>query len=103
MLATFQYLYIPSSQWNPIIKIEESNQYYWQQYMNEDEFNKLKEGMSYMEVVEVARGAGEKEANQHFIWRDELLMTQIYEIHFEDNQLVSKEIKELKGYSTRGE
>ena len=84
-----------------IAKIEESNAFIWQKYMNEEEFEKLEEGMSYMEVVEIARGGGEQLDENTFIWLDELLMTQAYEVYFEDEQLAQKHRIEKRGHSTR--
>ena len=69
--------------------------------MNEQEFEQLEEGMSYMEVVEITRGGGEALDENTFIWLDELLMTQAYEVHFEEERLVKKRRVEQKGYSTR--
>ena len=86
---------------NKIAKIEQSNAFIWQKYMNEEEFEKLEEGMSYMEVVEIARGRGEQLDENTFIWLDELLMTQAYEVYFEDEKLVNKRRIEKRGHSTR--
>lgn len=86
---------------NKMIDIEDSNTYAWQKYMNEDEFNQLTEGMSYMEVVKVAKGSGEQIDGQTYIWPDELLITRAYEIKFKDNQLVDKRIVQKRGESTR--
>ena len=86
---------------NKVAKIEESNAFIWQKYMNEEEFEQLEEGMSYMEVVEIARGGGEQLDDSTFIWLDELLMTQAYEVYFEDEQLVEKRRIEKRGHSIR--
>ena len=86
---------------NKVAKIEESNAFIWQKYMNEEEFEKLEEGMSYMEVVEIARGGGEQLDDNTFIWLDERLMTQAYEVYFEDEQLVEKRHIEKRGHSIR--
>ena len=86
---------------NKVAKIEESNAFIWQKYMNEEEFNQLEQGMSYMEVVEIARGGGEQLDDHTFIWLDELLMTQAYEVYFEDEQLVEKRRIEKRGHSIR--
>ena len=86
---------------NKIAKIEDSNEFIWQKYMNEEEFEKLEEGMSYMEVVEIARGRGEQLDENTFIWSDELLMTQAYEVYFEDEKLVDKRRIEKRGHSRR--
>jgi len=86
----------------PIIDIEESNSYHWQKNMNEHEFEQLQQGMSYMEVVEIAGGvASEMIRSDYYRWNDEILLTQAYIVQFKDNQLVSKEVIALKGYSTR--
>lgn len=86
---------------NKVIKIEESNAFIWQKYMNEEEFEQLEQGMSYMEVVEIAHGGGEQLDDNTFIWLDERLMTQGYEVSFEDEQLVKKRRIEKRGYSIR--
>ena len=86
---------------NKIAKIEDSNAFIWQKYMNEEEFEKLEEGMAYMEVVEIVRGRGEQLDENTFIWLDELLMTQAYEVNFEDEQLVEKRRIEKRGHSNR--
>lgn len=86
---------------NEIISIEDSNTYAWQKYMNEDEFNQLEEGMSYMDVVKVAKGPGKQINDQTYMWPDELLMTQAYEIEFKDDQLVDKRIVQKRGESER--
>lgn len=70
--------------------------------MNEHEFEQLQQGMSYMEVVEIAGGnASEVIRSDYYRWNDEILLTQAYIVQFKDNQLVSKEVIALKGYSTR--
>ena len=84
-----------------ILEIEEGNAYSWQKYMNEEEFNKLEEGMSYLEVVRVTGGAGEEIDNGVFEWNDEFLMTQAYRLQFKEDGLVQKEIVERKGHSSR--
>ena len=86
---------------DPIVEIEENNRYHWQKYMNQEEFDRLEEGMSYLEVVEIVGGRGESIQNNRYQWRDEILMTQAYVIEFKDDQLLSKEIVELKGHSNR--
>ena len=86
---------------NKIAKIEDSNAFIWQKYMNEEEFEQLEEGMSYMEVVEIARGRGKQLDENTFIWPDELLMTQAYEVYFEEEQLVEKRLIEKRGHSNR--
>ncbi|MEK3763818.1 MULTISPECIES: hypothetical protein [unclassified Solibacillus] len=84
-----------------ILEIEEGNAFTWQKYMNEEEFNKLEEGMSYLEVVRVTGGAGEEIDNGVFEWNDEFLMTQAYRLQFKEDGLVQKEIVERKGNSSR--
>lgn len=86
---------------NEMINIEDSNTYAWQKYMNEKEFDQLKEGMTYMEVVEIARGPGEMADDHIYVWPDELIITQAYEIEFKDDQLVNKRIIEKHGESKR--
>ena len=86
---------------DPILEIEENNKYHWQKYMNQEEFDRLEEGMTYLEVVEIAGGRGEEIESNKYQWRDEILMTQAYVIEFKDDQLLSKEVVELRGNSTR--
>ena len=81
---------------DPILDIEESNAYHWQKNMNEEEFEKIKEGMTYMEVVKIAGGAGEKLKKDQYRWNDEILMTKAYNVQFKDGKLVKKEISEIK-------
>ncbi|MEK9199830.1 hypothetical protein ACH0B5_17310 [Ureibacillus sp. 179-F W5.1 NHS] len=81
--------------------IEDENSYSWQRYMNEDEFTQLEDGMSYSDVVRVAKGRGEKISEDVYIWDDELLLTQSYEIHFQDGKLEQKKIIQKRGYSSR--
>ena len=84
-----------------ILEIEEGNAFTWQKYMNEEEFNKLEEGMSYLEVVRVTGGAGEEIDNGVYEWNDEFLLTQAYRLQFKEEGLVQKEIVERKGNSSR--
>lgn len=85
-----------------MIDIEESNSYHWQKNMNEHEFAQLKQGMTYMDVVEIAGGdASEMIESNYYRWNDEILMTQAYIIQFKDDKLVNKEVIAVKGYSTR--
>lgn len=86
---------------NEMINIEDSNTYVWQKYMNEDEFNQLKEGMTYMEVVKIAKGSGEQVNEHTYMWQDELLITQAYEVEFKDDKLVDKRVIQKRGESTR--
>jgi len=82
---------------DPILDIEESNAYHWQKNMNEAEFEKLKEGMTYMEAVKIAGGAGEMLKKDQYRWNDEILLTKAYNVRFKDDKLVNKEISEVKG------
>lgn len=84
-----------------LIDIEDSNAYVWQKYMNEQEFNQLQQGMSYLDVVKVAKGIGNFQEEGLYIWQDEHTLTQAYEIYFQNDQLVDKKVIELKGHSTR--
>ncbi len=84
-----------------IIEIEESNTYHWQRNMNQAEFEQLKKDMTYLEVVEIVGGAGEKTKNNHYRWDDEILLTQAYIVQFKDDKLISKEVMIVKGHSTR--
>ena len=86
---------------DPLLEVEENNSYHWQKYMNQDEFDRLEEGMTYFEVVQIAGGKGEAIGNNKYQWRDEILMTQAYIIEFKDDQLCSKEVIELRGHSNR--
>ena len=86
---------------NEIIEIEVSNEYSWQKFMNKEEFDEIKEGMSYIEVVRLAGGEGKKVASATYEWPDEQLMTQAYELKFKDDVLVEKKITEKRGHSTR--
>ena len=84
-----------------ILEIEEGNAYTWQKYMNEEEYKRLEEGMSYLEVVRITGGAGEEIDNGIYEWNDELLLTQAYRLQFNEGALVQKEIVERKGHSSR--
>ncbi len=86
---------------DPIIEIEESNAYHWQKNMNEAEFEKLKNDMSYIEVVETAGGPGKKIKSNEYRWNDEILMTQAYLLKFKNDKLIDKEIIAVKGHSNR--
>ena len=92
---------------NKIANIEDDNNFLWQRYMNECEFNDLKKGFSYMEVVEIAGGVGElidedsETGRQVYAFPDELLLTQAYEITFINDQLTRKRIVERHGKSER--
>ncbi|MDN4494998.1 hypothetical protein [Ureibacillus aquaedulcis] len=81
--------------------IADMNSFRWQMNMNIEEFTELEKGMSYLEVVEVAKGEGEPVNDGVYIWKDELLLTQVYEIHFQDGNLKEKRIVEKRGNSTR--
>lgn len=84
-----------------LIDIEDSNAYIWQKYMSEQEFNQLEEGMSYLDVVNTAKGIGTLQKEGIYIWQDEDRLTQAYEIHFQNDRLVEKKVLELRGHSTR--
>lgn len=86
---------------NELIEIQEKNHYSWQKFMNEEEFNQIMIGMTYMEVVKLTGGEGEKIATNTYEWPDELKMIQAYELKFENDKLVEKQIIEKKGHSTR--
>lgn len=77
------------------------NSFHWQQNMNQEEFEKLEMGMSYLEVVEIVKGEGKLVNEGVYLWDDELLMTQSYEIYFENGKVEKKKIIEKSGYSTR--
>ena len=89
------------SEVNKYHDIEDMNAFHWQKHMNKEEFAQLEEGMSYFEVVEVAKGTGEQIAEDVYIWDDELLITQSYEVQFQDGKLEAKKVIEKRGYSTR--
>lgn len=82
-------------------EIEEQNTYRWQKYMNEYEYNKLEKGMSYIDVVKIAGGAGVKINEDTYEWNDEIFLTKGYRIHFENGELIRTEIAERKGNSNR--
>lgn len=84
-----------------VLEIEESNTYVWQKYMNEEEYEKVKEGMSYLEVVRISGGAGQEIDNGTYEWNDEILLTKGYRLKFEEDVLVKKEVVERKGNSKR--
>lgn len=86
---------------NKFYDIEDRNAFYWQKHMNEEEFASLEEGMSYMDVVNIANGEGDQLSEEVFVWDDEILVTQAYEIHFKDGELEHKKVIEKRGYSTR--
>jgi hypothetical protein len=77
------------------------NEHSWQKYMNEDEFENVQVGMSYEEVVKIAGGQGEEVRLDVYEWPDELLLTQAYEITFENKKVKVKKIIEKRGTSTR--
>ncbi|HJH11165.1 MAG TPA: hypothetical protein K8V30_05595 [Metalysinibacillus jejuensis] len=82
---------------NEILAIENNNNYRWQRFMNDQEFEKITEGMRYMDVVKIAGGAGEKQNDNTYLWHDELLITRGYEIVFIDDKVTEKSIVELHG------
>lgn len=83
------------------LNVEDDNKYEWQKYMNEKEFSQLEQGMSYMEVVKIAGGAGTEIESNVYEWRDEILLTKAYVIYFDDGQLIKTDIVEKRGSSTR--
>lgn len=80
---------------NAVYNIEESNDFRWQRFMNEEEFNQLKEGMTYLEVVDIAKGAGEQSDENIYVWEDEFLLTKVYEVHFSEDKLIEKKVIDL--------
>jgi len=86
---------------NEIADIEMSNEFSWQKFMSEEEFNEIQEGMSYIEVVRLVGGDGKKVASSTYEWPDEILLTQAYELKFEDDILIEKKVIEKRGHSTR--
>lgn len=86
---------------NEILNIEAGNSYEWQRYMSEEEFNKVEIGMSYMEVVKIAKGAGEEINLNTYVWPDEIVLTHAYELKFEADKLVEKNVVERRGNSMR--
>ena len=90
---------------NNIVDIEQANNYEWQKYMNSEEYAKVQPGMTYMDVVEIAGGRGELQKSEKnediYMWRDERLLTQAYEIKFVRNEVESMQVIELRGNSTR--
>nr|WP_106781567.1 hypothetical protein [Lysinibacillus timonensis] len=81
---------------NKFYYIEDTNHFRWQKFMNEEEFNQLEDGMSYMEVVQVAKGRGEQITDHTFMWKDEILLTQSYILTFNEDQLISKMVYNKK-------
>lgn len=99
-LVFFLFLVVTSYD-NKVLEIEEKNQYTWQKYMNEDEYNQLQKDMSYIDVVRIVGGAGKEIKSDVYEWNDEILLTRGYQIQFENDRLVKKEIKERRGNSMR--
>ncbi|RHW32369.1 hypothetical protein D1B33_16675 [Lysinibacillus yapensis] len=77
---------------NKYYDLEELNAFHWQKHMNEDEFSKVKQGMSYWDVAKAAKGQGQRVAEGVYIWEDEILLTQRYEMHFQEGKLQKKAI-----------
>ena len=69
--------------------------------MNEQEYEQVTKGMSYMEVVRIAGGAGTEIDKDVYEWDDELLLTQGYQFTFKKGKLTKKELVERRGNSTR--
>jgi hypothetical protein len=84
-----------------ILEIEENNTYRWQKFMNAEEYEQLDLGMSYLDVVKVAGGAGKEVAPNIYEWNDELLFTKGYRITFEEDRLIEKVIVPRRGNSNR--
>ena len=84
-----------------IIEIEANNAHSWQKYMNEEEYNEIQRGMSYIEVVRISGGSGEEIEKDVYEWNDELLLTKGYRLKFQEDQLIHMEVVERKGHSTR--
>ena len=57
--------------------------------------------MSYIDVVQIVGGAGEKVDADTYEWNDEILLTRGYKVQFKEDQLVKKEIVVRRGNSTR--
>ncbi|CEA03815.1 hypothetical protein BN1050_01695 [Metalysinibacillus saudimassiliensis] len=85
---------------NELLAVESSNDYRWQRFMNDTEFDKVSNGMSYMDVVRTAGGAGKKQKSGTYLWHDELLITRGYEIQFKEDKVIDKKIVELHGAVT---
>lgn len=75
---------------NKFYDIEDTNAFRWQKYMNEDEYHQLQEGMTYMDVVNIAKGRGEQLTEQSFMWKDEQSLKKSYIITFHEDRLVGK-------------
>lgn len=82
-------------------EIEEHNMYRWQRYMNENEYNQLEKGMTYIDVVKIAGGPGVQNNESTYEWNDEILLTKGYQIYFENGELIRTEIVKRKGNSNR--
>lgn len=89
------------SEGNYLADVEAKNHYVWQKYMNEEEFNQVQEGMTYIDVVEIAKGRGEQLDEETYMWLDEIMLTQVYEITFVDDKVTEKKIVERRGASVR--
>ena len=92
------------SQWyfevNKYHDIEDLNSFRWQRNMNEEEFAQLEQGMTYLEVVEIAKGEGKQTAKDVYAWEDETLLTQSYELQFHDGKLEEMKVIEKHMQST---
>lgn len=77
---------------NKFYIIEEHNAFRWQRFMNESEFEQLRLGMTYMEVVKIVKGRGERLTEQSYVWEDEQSLMRSYIITFQDDLLVGKYI-----------
>ena len=86
---------------NKFANIEAENHFDWQKYMDEEEFNQVQAGMTYMEVVEIAKGRGEQLDENTYVWPDEVVLTHAYEIKFAEGQVTEKHKVERRGASLR--
>lgn len=86
---------------NEFANIEAENHFAWQKFMNEEEFNQVQAGMTYMEVVGIAKGRGEHLDENIYVWPDEVVLTHAYEIKFAEGQVTEKHKVELRGASIR--
>ncbi len=86
ILFIFHYTY----ETNKFYYIEETNAFRWQKFMNEEEFEQLETGMTYMDVVSIAKGRGEQLTDSSFVWQDEQSLTRSFIITFHEDQLVGK-------------
>lgn len=86
---------------NKLANIEAENHFTWQKYMNEAEFEQVQPGMTYMEVVEIARGRGDQLDENTYVWSDEVVLTHAYEIKFSEGKVTEKQVVQRRGASIR--